>query len=236
MKNDYRIRFGTVGWQHPQWESDFYPDDLPADWQLPFYGNEFPVVAVPASEWLHADEDQLFEWRDNSDDHFRFIFECTWVQTAELIPALRHLTPLHDRTLGLLLQVEYSVALQDNAVVAMLESLPEDLAVCVEFMQDDKQAMLEIDFRHPAIQTLRHQPRCSFCWHGVEDQIEQYFGHGPLALTKLLQTPDAKHLRHVLEVCSAQVQSHDHTVVLFTGEPPVLQKVRDAIVMLELIS
>ena len=38
-------------WEHPAWNQEFYPDDLPEDWRLSYYANEFPVVLVPVSEF-----------------------------------------------------------------------------------------------------------------------------------------------------------------------------------------
>ena len=46
------IRVGTYGWQWPQWQGRFYPEDLPEDWQLDFYANYFRTVLVPQANWL----------------------------------------------------------------------------------------------------------------------------------------------------------------------------------------
>ena len=40
------LRLGARGWRHAHWENDFYPDDLPPDWQLAYYANEFSTVLV----------------------------------------------------------------------------------------------------------------------------------------------------------------------------------------------
>jgi len=35
---------GARGWEHAQWLETYYPDDLPEDWQLDYYANEFGCV------------------------------------------------------------------------------------------------------------------------------------------------------------------------------------------------
>jgi len=77
------LSIGAWGWKHPEWEKDvFYPDDLPADWQLSYYSNEFDLVAVPASYWStegYGDE----EWLDDVDDDFVFYIEWPFLQLTD---------------------------------------------------------------------------------------------------------------------------------------------------------
>lgn len=40
------------GWEGGAWISDFYPADLPPEWRLAYFANEFPAVLVPAERWL----------------------------------------------------------------------------------------------------------------------------------------------------------------------------------------
>lgn len=237
MTHDYRIHFGTVGWQHSQWLGAFYPEDLPEDWWLPFYGNEFPIVAVPASSWSADPEEQIDEWLDNSDEHFGFIFEWSWTTSDDLRKFCQLLEPIKEKTKGLLLQVPWSVCSQKNVLAVVLNEISGHFAICIELMADDGiTPETSIDFNNTHFNTLLSKTQVSCCWHGTEADQEKFFS-GKLALTKIIDTSAGpKHLRQVLEICSAQVQSHETTVILFTGEPPPLQKVRDAMVMLELLA
>lgn len=71
-----QIEIGAVGWEHPGWCDRFYPDDLPEEWRLTYYGNEFPLVLVPGSQWqAGALSCQL--WRDDVDPSFRFVFDVS---------------------------------------------------------------------------------------------------------------------------------------------------------------
>lgn len=71
---------GAWGWQHAGWEKDvFYPDDLPEDWQLSYYSNEFDLVVIPANYWLQegfAEND----WLDDVEDDFVFYIDWPFQQ------------------------------------------------------------------------------------------------------------------------------------------------------------
>jgi len=76
------LSVGAWGWKHPEWEKDvFYPDDLPADWQLSYYSNEFDVVVVPASYWT-ADGYGEEDWLDDVEDDFVFYIEWPFLQCS----------------------------------------------------------------------------------------------------------------------------------------------------------
>lgn len=71
---DY-LKVGTYDWIHPEWQSEFYPEDLPEDWQLSYYANEFSVVLVPEVKWSAKDVD-LEEWSDDVPENFLFYLQC----------------------------------------------------------------------------------------------------------------------------------------------------------------
>lgn len=62
----------ALGWEHPGWRDSFYPHDLPHEWRLDYYGNEFAAVVVPASAWLSADAERLAGWCEAVSPEFRF--------------------------------------------------------------------------------------------------------------------------------------------------------------------
>ena len=72
------LRVGAYGWRHDHWQQSFYEDELPEDWQLTFYANEYSTVLVPAS---YLDESRDIEqWCDDVNENFRFYFE--WPEQA----------------------------------------------------------------------------------------------------------------------------------------------------------
>jgi len=62
----------TSGWELPVWERTFYPEDLPRDWRLTYFANEFPAVMVPSEHWAKAGTSLLHAWAEDVQDGFRF--------------------------------------------------------------------------------------------------------------------------------------------------------------------
>ena len=46
---------GAFGWDHEQWRWQYYPDDMPSDWRLAYYANDFESVLVPFNIWSELD-------------------------------------------------------------------------------------------------------------------------------------------------------------------------------------
>ncbi|MEQ1661194.1 MAG: hypothetical protein ABL877_00700 [Thiobacillus sp.] len=69
------IQVGALGWQHPDWQGTFYPDDLPADWQLSYYNTQFQVVYLPAAYWQAATAADWHGWLEDTLPGFHFLLE-----------------------------------------------------------------------------------------------------------------------------------------------------------------
>lgn len=83
--SEYGLRLGARGWQHPHWQSTFYPIDLPHDWQLGFYANEFTALLVPAQYWPQNYE--VEQWCDDVSARFRFYLEYSAVDDEQTFVA-----------------------------------------------------------------------------------------------------------------------------------------------------
>lgn len=70
-----RLVIGARGWDHPQWAGSFFPDDLPEDWRLTYYSNEFSGVLVPVSLWRVADAKSVRAWKEAVAEEFLFYLE-----------------------------------------------------------------------------------------------------------------------------------------------------------------
>ncbi len=73
MIHDKTIRVGACDWDHAHWQGDFYPDDLPQDWRLSYYANEFSTVLVPEARW-RAEGVDFEQWAEDVHEGFRFYF------------------------------------------------------------------------------------------------------------------------------------------------------------------
>lgn len=74
-KSCARVTVAAYGWSHPGWCGNFYPDDLPEDWQLSYYSNEFRAVVVPVSAWVGVDMSSIEAWLDDVSQDFVFYLE-----------------------------------------------------------------------------------------------------------------------------------------------------------------
>lgn len=72
---NYQFYVGSVGWEHPQWEGGFYPDELPPEWRLTFYNTAFSCVYLAYEEWSGCDLQTLHAWVEDTLEQFRFVLE-----------------------------------------------------------------------------------------------------------------------------------------------------------------
>lgn len=72
---NYIVYLGARHWKHGAWQGDFYPPDLPEDWQLPFYNTQFRCVFLPAEIWQQAGEEEIAAWLQETRADFRFVLE-----------------------------------------------------------------------------------------------------------------------------------------------------------------
>jgi hypothetical protein len=69
------IAIGARGWEHDPWAGSFYPVDLPQEWRLTYYNNEFHTVLVPAEHWADRPPEALAAWPAEVRPGFRFFLE-----------------------------------------------------------------------------------------------------------------------------------------------------------------
>lgn len=49
------IKVMCCGWNHSLWAESFFPEDIPADWRLDFYSNEFSELYLSSAEQIDDD-------------------------------------------------------------------------------------------------------------------------------------------------------------------------------------
>ncbi|MFK5913260.1 MAG: hypothetical protein QM484_02720 [Woeseiaceae bacterium] len=216
----HRILIGSCGWKHPEWLDSFYSDDLPDDWQLGFYSNEFPVVYVETEDWLHSD---VLQWTEDVSDSFRFILEISsniLLNDKLFAEAINKAKSLEDLCLGFVIQVE------DNIEISHLEkkiTLAQEVApVCVDSMDD----FLSKWFIEKQLSTV---------WDGVSE-LGETLALGQLAVTRISgQDFDMPKLRYVIEGCLSASDESRISVLFIDGKPPSLELLRNADIILNLL-
>jgi uncharacterized protein YecE (DUF72 family) len=74
--SDYIVYVGAVGWRHEAWQGDFYPEEMPEDWQLSFYNTQFRCVYLPFDLWRNATDEAVAHWLYDTQAGFRFVLEA----------------------------------------------------------------------------------------------------------------------------------------------------------------
>jgi hypothetical protein len=101
------LTVGSCGWKHKSWLDSFYPDDLPEDWQLTYYANEFSGVLIPV-DYLQATECDIEQWCDDAADGFSFYL--LWPETGDDQLLVNQLSQFGDRLAGILMPQERPLA------------------------------------------------------------------------------------------------------------------------------
>lgn len=222
MARDYPLLIGACGWSHTCWATDFYPEDLPMGWRLSYYANEFPVVLVTAQEWCLPNADAT-HWCEESEASFRFILEMSANTAEEAESQMHRIDVIGDRCVGILLRVS------EDSDVANLGSLLDIIVaispLCVDFGN--------VNPANSVLQLL-HDRQVSCCWHGVGEPEGLMLGS--LAVTRIITNDvNPRQIRHWVETCLTAGDQHRQTILLFDGDPPDIEVIRQAQVILDLI-
>jgi hypothetical protein len=73
----------AYGWEYPQWAGVFYPEDMPEQWRLDYYCNEFSALVVPSGSWCGPSGAQVEAWVDGLGEQTRVYLELP----ADIDPA-----------------------------------------------------------------------------------------------------------------------------------------------------
>jgi|GEM_PF-4031541 len=52
---------GAADWQAEEWLTSFYPEDLPSEWRLSYYANEFSTTFLDCLQWCDPEQQDLSE-------------------------------------------------------------------------------------------------------------------------------------------------------------------------------
>lgn len=218
----HRILIGAAGWLHDKWQEGFYPEDLPEDWYLGYYGNEFPVVSIREKEWQQGDVE---EWLEETDDVPLFICELPLQAYNEglLEKAEQYLAAarqMAERCVGIICHVNHCVNISE-----LKELLPACQAVAP--------TVLAMPDTPTEIQTLMVELAINPLWDNPESN---HNNDGNIYIAKLdsalVRLPE---LRTVMENLLAQQVEQKRLVVLIDGEQPDLEIIKQAKVMLDLL-
>lgn len=214
------------GWRHPAWRTDYYPEDLPQDWQLAFYSNEFRAVVVPAEYWSTVDAVEIVRWQEDTDDDFRFFLEVTDLRTGwEAFSAL--VSPLAGQIGGVLLHPTHCDA--DLSQLELSLQRARQLGPVAVILPPG----LDVS---PLGRQLLDDANVNLHWPVGEGQPR--WSAGPLALATangLARTP--REWRTVVEHCLSFGVDSDDVVLMMAGEgAPDVETLRVTTVIADLLA
>lgn len=230
MAHVYRILIGANGWLHPEWEDMFYPDDLPEDWQLGFYSNEFPVVLLSADTWQRV-KGEITEWLEDCNDELGIVCEIPSSllkasgkkSIASINQYINELIVLD----GHLLAIVLPVVKVNPALEELLNEFESQVPVCIEL---DKLAT-EQDVK--AVQKICEKKHWPLVWHGESDSAG--LGYGDIAICRINGADfDMRQLREVVETMLKQTTLEQISILIIDGAPPEVATIRNANVILDL--
>ena len=222
----HRVLIGACGWKHAAWLDEFYSEDLPEDWQLGFYSNEFPVVYVSASEWV--DEPDINEWIEDISDDFRFILQMpadALMNESIFVSLLTNIKKLDEHCLGIVFELNQSICDDSHLLDKRLTQAQVISSVCVEstglLLSDESKALL-------------NEKNVAEVGDGVTEKLEAK--GALLAITHISsENLDMTMLRAALEICLKASNEDCVSVLCIDGEPPSLEVLRNADILLNLL-
>ena len=72
-----RVLTGTSGFSYKEWKGSFYPEDLPADAMLRYYGERLPAVEINNTFYRMPKAELLSGWAEQVPDGFRFVLKAS---------------------------------------------------------------------------------------------------------------------------------------------------------------
>ncbi|MGD8711397.1 MAG: hypothetical protein PVG50_01030 [Thiohalophilus sp.] len=220
--HSHRILIGSLGWQFDDWQDSFYPEDLPLEWRLGYYSNEFPLAVITDKE--RQDETELLESLDDCREDILLLLSVAITQPDDSASGLAcRLARQFPRQAGLLLQVDPSVIADPDAWLERVAIECEELPLCILPL-----APLNEQWR-AALQSRK------IGWGWNEHTDSDGLGVGPLAIMQVEQGATPRELRERLEAGLAVSDEQRHVGLMFTGEPPSIEAMRQARTLDELM-
>ncbi len=141
-ENADNVLIGARGWRHPGWQDSFYPDDLPQDWQLAYYSNEFSMVVIREHDWMQIDD--MADLQKECAEGFRFLVEWPVLAAAESLSGhIDRIQQLGSHCAGVIIQAEQAHAQQQLGTCRSM--LPETIPCYFDgYLQSETNSLIKV--------------------------------------------------------------------------------------------
>jgi uncharacterized protein YecE (DUF72 family) len=139
------LHVGTSGFSFKEWKGTFYPEDLPADAMLRYYGERLATVEINNTFYRLPKESMLAGWAEEVPPTFRFAVKASRRIThikrlreadSETEYLLRVVRSLGERLGPVLFQLPPNLKLDLPRLQAFLGLLPRDVRAAFEFRHE----------------------------------------------------------------------------------------------------
>lgn len=164
---------GTSGYSYKEWKGFFYPEKMPNDEMLAFYGTKLPSVEINNTFYRLPRREQLAAWAEQVPANFRFA-----VKASQKISHMKRLRNAEDETgylmdavgemgkkLGVVFfQLPPNFKQDLERLSAFLDTLPQKIPVAFEFRHATW-------FEEPVFDLLRKH-NVALCLADADDDLE----------------------------------------------------------------
>jgi hypothetical protein len=228
------ILVAARGWSHSAWLEDFYPDDLPEDWQLAFYSNEFRAVVVPESIWKNLDIIDVERWVEDTHENFLF-----YLEVEDLLIDWSHASLffniLGNQLGGILLrpvEVDADLSLIASCLSTVVELAPTSLLLPADVVPSK------------AGEALLKQYHVEQCWN-IGDGRPSWLGsdyNSTLAVARITgdQSFTAREWRAIIEISleygrGSQATKDRRVLIMIESDAPSLNDLRTAMMITDML-
>ncbi len=222
--NTHRLLIGSAGWQHPEWENSYYPEDLPPDWRLGYYANEFSLAVITGREQTLADD--LVAEIEECRDQLAAVIAVN-LDDADAGQALQQAVALANRLgrqcAGIVVQCRPAL-LADEGLSALLGACAQQMPLCID---------PQVEALSPTLQARLRQQGIGWSWNALSDS--DGLDSGRLGIISIEGEFTPRQLRERVETALRFGSDDRKLALIFHGRPPSIEQMRQAKMIEELL-
>ncbi len=112
-----RVLTGAIDWRYEAWNDEYYPEDMPEDWQLGYFANEFSTVVIDTD--INTEEmENIVEQLEDCHERFHPIlrFNASSQGVSDIEHWIEALSEVEIKPAGIWLQGQWEIqSLGDHA-------------------------------------------------------------------------------------------------------------------------
>ena len=167
---------GTSGYSYKEWKGFFYPEDLPNDQMLKYYGERLPSVEINNTFYRSPKREMVESWAAAVPESFRFSLKA-----PQKITHIKRLSNAHDESDYLM---KTARAMGEKLGVVLFQCPPnfrKDLARLQDFLKTlPEDVRCAFEFRHATwfddeVFSVLKEKNCALCVADTDEELKVPF-------------------------------------------------------------